>query len=126
MESINRRDVLRGGAAIATAGGVGLSVPAHAGQDAALLNAERELVALHTALDDQPGGGSAADWQRFDALEVLIATTPAQTLVGVAVKLRRLADPAQGIDAIDADYHLTGLAQALAVVEREAAKGDVS
>ena len=53
-------------------------------------------------------------------LEEKIATTPAATLAGAAVKLRRLLDPDMGIEIGPGENDLPCLHQILAVIEREA------
>ena len=98
--------------------------------DAALIEAGREIAevcalikAEEDAEIDNPGN---AHFDRFNALELTILTRSAKTLAGAVVKLRRLADPAQGIDAVNNAAFFPALVQALAVVEREAAKGGAS
>jgi hypothetical protein len=52
-------------------------------------------------------------------LEEVIASTQCASLAGAAVKLRRLADPALGIEAGNAQSDIVSLRHVLAVVEVE-------
>ena len=110
--------------------------------DAALIEAERELMAIqagfkalgthqyaYTVVDPEcplisPQSGSA--WQRFMELDRLIAGTPAETIEGAGVKLRRLDDSFVGLWMISetswpgavVNHHQRLLAGALGVLGR--------
>jgi hypothetical protein len=98
---------------------------AHGGQqdDAALIDAEREILAIHErrkACPDDAAG--VALWEKLsdeeDRLEDVIYLTPPATLADCAVKLRMLRHPELGIEARDwFDQHGTALDHVLAYLE---------
>ena len=101
-------------------GGVTFVPPADRA-DAALIEAGREMTEVCALIKveedaglDNPGG---ALFDHFNELETTILTTPAETLAGAVVKLRRLADPAQGIGPVENPGFLPALMQAISVIE---------
>ena len=105
--------------------------PGSNGPDAAHIAAERELARvldeIHAVprpkeLEDEPDYFALVEplWQRIDALEAQIATTPAASLTGAAVKLRRLCNPDLGIECVMRGHEAESLNHVLAVVERTA------
>src|SRR5689334_9667924 len=76
---------------------------------------------LHRWCDTAPLGGrdlvEFPQWHRYMELEDLIALTPARTLAGVRVQLARLHHVVSGV-GVPNDDDVTGLANALATVER--------
>lgn len=107
------------------------------GDDTELIEAERKIIELdaesraliegdqhHSAPVDADGcplGWQALRDQIID-LDEMIATTPAATLAGAAVKLRRLLDPEIGMETGERETDLPCLRQILATIEREAPK----
>jgi hypothetical protein len=105
--------------------------PGEGGADAAHIEAERELARvldeIHAvprpkSLDAEPDYLARVEplWRRIDALEELIAKTPAASLAGAAVKLRRLCNPDFGIECLIRGHEVESLNHVLAVVERTA------
>jgi hypothetical protein len=97
--------------------------------DSTLFSAEREMTALRAQSDVLFAAGDREDhseiWDRIFHLEEVIARTPAATLAGAVIKLRRLADPEMGIEIGDNASDALSVRQALAVVEREIAEPEV-
>ena len=89
--------------------------------DAALIETGREIAEVCALIkaEEDLGLNAPGDshFNRFDALEETICTTPALTLAGVAVKLRRLADPGQGIGTTENPLFMPALVQAIARIE---------
>jgi hypothetical protein len=100
--------------------------------DAGLIEAERRLheleprrIALRDALESKITPEIEAEiidpvFNAMCALDRLIATTPATTLAGAAVKLRRLLHPEFGIEIGTGENDLPCLHHILSVIEREA------
>jgi hypothetical protein len=88
--------------------------------DQALLAAEQEIAALRQKARDLSEAGDDADhpeiWNRVFALEGYIAETAPDSLIGAAVKLRRLADPEIGLEAGPALDDAGSVQQILATV----------
>jgi hypothetical protein len=93
--------------------------------DRALLAAEQEIASLRQKSHDLRAAGDGGDhdeiWDRVSALEAYIAKTAPDTLIGAAVKLRRLADPDIGLEAGDNANDPESVRQILATVERSIA-----
>jgi hypothetical protein len=98
--------------------------------DAVLLQAERELDVLASKsaalllIENPPevdSDGYPVGWQglrdQITELDEMIAITPASTLAGAAVKLRRLLDPEVGIAGGNKDTDEPCLRQILATIE---------
>jgi hypothetical protein len=91
------------------------AVMRRASADAALIRAEAEIAACLREADALGDAGEAFAI-RADHLDRLIATVPARTLAGAAVKLRRLLDPETGIIVGRNDLDIVALAQVLALL----------
>ena len=94
--------------------------------DAGLIAAERRLIelkprreALRDITDEIQEEISDPVFNAMCDLDKRIATTPASTLAGAAVKLRRRLDPDFGMEGGDSDLDIPCLHQILAVIERE-------
>ena len=98
-----------------------------AGTDALLIAAERDLLAAHAHLNAVRGKTLEEElarehlveplWRRLDELAHLICATPAATLIGATVKLRRLCCPNLGIEHAVRRDEIVSLRHALAVME---------
>src|SRR5690348_14065219 len=122
MPTITRRAVLCGStvaAAVSAASTIPTLAIANTG-DEALIQAEREAIELWTWADAHAHTDELVDevGERGCEIELCIAETPCQTLVGAAVKLRRLLDPHTGIQAGGSERDLVTLRRVLVVVER--------
>jgi hypothetical protein len=116
--SINRRRLLTSALALAgpPALGVTSAATAAAHPDAVLIAAERQIAVLRAELFDDPDDDAYDPvWE----LEDVIACTPAATLIGAAVKLRRLLDPDLGLETGAKEHDVESLQHVLDVVERE-------
>jgi hypothetical protein len=92
--------------------------------DKALLAAEQEIADLRrkeAAL--QAAGDHEELSNKAFALDAYIAKLAPDSLIGAAVKLRRLADPEVGLEAGDNDDDVGSVRQILAIVERSIAPG---
>jgi len=100
--------------------------PPFASTDAGLIAAEQEIAALRKKQADLRAAGDDGDHDeigdRAMALETWIAQTAPDTMIGAAVKLRRLADES-GLEAGAGHGDVESVRQVLAVVERELASG---
>ena len=100
---IGRRALLKG-TALTTIATTLPTLPALAvgGDDHALIEAEAEITRLYAWLDANPDADEELErdpvYERVYPLEDFIALTPARSLAGVAVKLRRMLDREVGID----------------------------
>jgi len=102
-----------------------------ASPDALLIATERDLLAAYAHLDAVRGKTLEEElarehlmeplWRRLDELAHLICATPAATLIGATVKLRRLCCPNLGIEHAVRRDEIASLRHALAVMERAAA-----
>lgn len=93
--------------------------------DAALVQAEKDLAAAwrRALAAPQPKGEIPRDLADVAfKIDAGIAKTKCLTLVGAAVKLRRVLDPETGMQAGDNERDLPSLRHVLAVVERMAGK----
>jgi hypothetical protein len=124
--SIDRRALLRRAGTLATAAAAISTMPALAvapGDDSALIEAEAEIARLYASMEGYPDRDSfkepwAPIYQRIYALEDFIIETPPTTLVGAAVKLRRLLDEEVGMGTGQSDTDAPSLAHVLALVHR--------
>jgi len=132
-----RRSFLRGaaGSVIAAPLSAAEAMPALLDQcaspDALLIATERDLLAAYAHLDAVRGKTLEEElarehlmeplWRRLDELAHLICATPAATLIGATVKLRRLCCPNLGIEHAVRRDEIASLRHALAVMERAAA-----
>ena len=129
-KSITRRTALALGAGAAATAAAGTALAATPDNlDIELLALEAEALALQHWIDNHPDESVAQD-KALEAAGLLlfgldkqIAKTPARGLEGVAVKLRRVLDPAIGIGVCDCDEQKTALRTALLTVERLAGGG---
>jgi hypothetical protein len=98
-----------------------------ANPDAILVAVEQEIEARRAQFANLPGAPDPGDhpeiWDRVWELHELIDTTAAATLVGAAVKLRRLLDPEFGLEANSTDRDLPSLCNVLDVIATRA-EGD--
>jgi len=121
--------VIGGIAALPAARATLTSLDPAAGSDAVLIAAERDLLAVHARLKAVRGKTVEEElarehlmeplWLQLDELAHLICTTPAATLAGATVKLRRLCCPNLGIEHAIRRDEITSLRHALAVVEKQ-------
>jgi hypothetical protein len=123
--TVTRRDAIKGTALAALATALSAAPTLAAGNsDQAMIDAEVEITRLYTWLD----ANSDAHQEREDCddfrqtfydevyeHEAFIAQTAPVTLIGAAVKLRRLLDLEVGIDS-SGDHDTRCLAQVLALV----------
>jgi hypothetical protein len=98
---------------------------ARAGDDTALIEAERRLQAIMAQWEDPSRGNTddeadALSHAEYEEIEFINNTAPT-TLAGAAIKLRVLADPAHGMEAGDRDDDYLSLRQILAFIEQAAA-----
>jgi hypothetical protein len=85
--------------------------------DEVLIAAEAEIALTLRRVAEMPeGDASEALAIRADALDRFIALTPPSTLVGAAVKLRRLLDPETGLRVGSNALDVAALAQVLALL----------
>ena len=96
--------------------------------DEELIAAEGELAALRSRRAELTAAGDHSAHPeitaRWVALEEAIGRSPANGLIGAAVKLRQLADPKEGLAVGIAESDVISVQQVLAVVERELAAGE--
>jgi hypothetical protein len=122
--NIDRRALLRRAGTLATAAAAISTLPVLAsGDDRALIEAEAEITRLYASMVAHPDRDSFAEpwapiYQRIYALEDFIIDTPPATLVGAAVKLRRLLDVELGMGTGQSDTDAPSLARVLALVHR--------
>jgi len=122
--SPTRRGLLQsvGAALVAARSHAALALPVG---DEAFIAAEKEIQRCLAQLDRMPVDEEARD-PVYDVLfrvDDWIRATPAASLAGVAVKLRRLCDPELGLPAGDSEHHWSCLRQCLEAVERLAGGG---
>ena len=92
--------------------------------DAALLDAETDVIALYAALDKMPTDTREEEEaleplrDRANDLEEFVRVEPSETLTGAAVKLRRLLDPEIGMVAGERKSDMPALRDILAFMER--------
>lgn len=93
------------------------------GADTALLVLEAEAAAFRARALAMPDGSPAEDeareavWEQMFDRDRRITRMPATSLAGVAVKLRRILDPENGIEIGDSADHLPAIRNVLAVIE---------
>jgi len=114
-------------AALPAARATPLPLDPTAGPDAVLVTAERDLLAVHARMNAVRGKTLEEElasehlmeplWLQLDELMHLICTTPAATLAGAAVKLRRLCCPNLGIEHSIRHDEIMSLRHVLVVVE---------
>lgn len=90
--------------------------------DEALIAAEQEIAELRRKGDALSAAGDRGDhdeiWNRVSALHTYIAETAPDSIIGAAVKLRRLADERAGLEAGQGTGDVESVRQILATVER--------
>jgi hypothetical protein len=86
--------------------------------DSALIRAEAAIALYLRRADALPEGEAAPLLIRADRLDRFIATKAPRTLVGAAVKLRRLLDPETGLRIGGNALDVIALAQVLALLTR--------
>jgi hypothetical protein len=91
----------------------------HTSGDADLILAEMEIASIFDRLPSMPEGDAADNLAvRADKLDRFIATTAPTTLVGAAVKIRRMLDPDTGIAIGRSELDIVSLAQVMTLLHR--------